>query len=280
MGGASGGHSTNGTHGIYERLGVRPVVNGIGTVTRLGGSLMPPEVLQAMLEGARQYVPLEELQAAAGTAPGGPDPQRGGLRHQRRGGGAGLEHGRVRHRGGRGEDGHAPLPPAPPRGAPQGGDPPLPADRLRLRRAPGRGAAGGGRPLAGRGAPGRRAHAAGGPAGRPGRGDGGRALHRRRPPRPRRPAPGGGGGAGPRPGGAGDRGRRRPDSGRWRTCGPSPAAGAPRPGRRPWPPWACPATGRRPRPRSAGRGPTWPSSPGARASAGRSPRGWWWGART
>ena len=52
--------------GIYERLGVRPVVNGIGTVTRLGGSLMPPEVLQAMLEGARQYVPLEELQAAAG----------------------------------------------------------------------------------------------------------------------------------------------------------------------------------------------------------------------
>jgi len=52
--------------GIYERLGVRPVVNGIGTVTRLGGSLMPPEVLQAMLEGARAYVPLEELQGAAG----------------------------------------------------------------------------------------------------------------------------------------------------------------------------------------------------------------------
>jgi len=51
---------------IYERLGIRGVINGVGTVTRLGGSLMPPPVLEAMLEAARSYVPLPELQAACG----------------------------------------------------------------------------------------------------------------------------------------------------------------------------------------------------------------------
>jgi L-seryl-tRNA(Ser) seleniumtransferase len=51
---------------VYERLGVQPVVNGVGTVTRLGGSLMPPPVLEAMLDAARAYVPLDKLQAAAG----------------------------------------------------------------------------------------------------------------------------------------------------------------------------------------------------------------------
>ena len=33
---------------MYERLGVRPVVNGAATLTRLGGSLMPPPVMEAM----------------------------------------------------------------------------------------------------------------------------------------------------------------------------------------------------------------------------------------
>src|SRR5688500_5647300 len=51
---------------MYERLGVRPVINGVGTVTRSGGSLMPAPVLEAMVEAARYYVPLPELQAAAG----------------------------------------------------------------------------------------------------------------------------------------------------------------------------------------------------------------------
>src|SRR5919197_2115629 len=51
---------------IYERLALRPVINGVGTVTRLGGSLMPRPVLEAMVEAARQYVPLADLQAAAG----------------------------------------------------------------------------------------------------------------------------------------------------------------------------------------------------------------------
>ena len=33
---------------IYESLGVRTVIDAWGTVTALGGSLMAPEVLQAM----------------------------------------------------------------------------------------------------------------------------------------------------------------------------------------------------------------------------------------
>ena len=51
--------------GIYERLGLRPIINARGTHTRLGGTLMPPEVLDAMREAAGAYVVLEELQAKA-----------------------------------------------------------------------------------------------------------------------------------------------------------------------------------------------------------------------
>lgn len=51
---------------IYESLGVKPVINAIGTFTRLSGSLMPPEVVQAMSEAARQFVCIEELQYRAG----------------------------------------------------------------------------------------------------------------------------------------------------------------------------------------------------------------------
>ena len=52
--------------GIYEDLGLRPVINGYATVTRLGGSLMPPPVVEAMIEASRQFVELEDLQAAVG----------------------------------------------------------------------------------------------------------------------------------------------------------------------------------------------------------------------
>ena len=52
--------------GIYEELGLRPVINGYATVTRLGGSLMPPPVVEAMIEASRQFVELEDLQAAVG----------------------------------------------------------------------------------------------------------------------------------------------------------------------------------------------------------------------
>ena len=51
---------------IYERLGVRTHINAKGTYTYLTGSLLPPEVAQAMEEAAEHYVVLEELQRAAG----------------------------------------------------------------------------------------------------------------------------------------------------------------------------------------------------------------------
>ena len=52
--------------GIYESLGVKPIINATGVFTRLGGSLMPPEVMAAMVEASKQFVCLEELQYRAG----------------------------------------------------------------------------------------------------------------------------------------------------------------------------------------------------------------------
>jgi len=49
---------------IHERLGVRPIVNAAATLTRLGGSVMPPVVREAMAEGAGAFVDLVELQRA------------------------------------------------------------------------------------------------------------------------------------------------------------------------------------------------------------------------
>ena len=42
--------------GVYEKLGVRRIINGVGLVTRYGGSVMPPEVVEAMAEASRSYV--------------------------------------------------------------------------------------------------------------------------------------------------------------------------------------------------------------------------------
>ena len=50
----------------YEDLGLTPIINATGAVTRLGGAPMPAAVLEAFCEGATQWVPLEQLQAAAG----------------------------------------------------------------------------------------------------------------------------------------------------------------------------------------------------------------------
>ena len=50
----------------YESLGVRPLINAYATLTRLGGSLMPPEVLQAMQQAAGSFIELEELQRRVG----------------------------------------------------------------------------------------------------------------------------------------------------------------------------------------------------------------------
>jgi seryl-tRNA(Sec) selenium transferase len=52
--------------GVYERLGISPVINGAATLTRLGGSLMPEPVVRAMVEAAGAFVPLDQLQVAAG----------------------------------------------------------------------------------------------------------------------------------------------------------------------------------------------------------------------
>jgi len=52
----------------YDDLGVQPVVNAAGYLTRLGGSLMSEDVLAAMREAAQNYVPMDTLQAAASRA--------------------------------------------------------------------------------------------------------------------------------------------------------------------------------------------------------------------
>ena len=51
---------------VYLRLGIQPVINAVGTVTVLGGSIMPPEVTDAMVAASRNFVPLPELQERAG----------------------------------------------------------------------------------------------------------------------------------------------------------------------------------------------------------------------
>ena len=52
---------------IYERLGVRKLVNAWGTVTRVGGSLVDPSVMEAMIEASKAYIDFEEYHTKAGT---------------------------------------------------------------------------------------------------------------------------------------------------------------------------------------------------------------------
>ncbi len=56
------GHSGN----VYEELGVTPLINGQGTMTMLGGSLMRPEVEAVMAMAGRHFVSIPELEMAAG----------------------------------------------------------------------------------------------------------------------------------------------------------------------------------------------------------------------
>ncbi len=51
---------------FYAGLGVRRVVNAATTLTAVGGSLMPPEVLAAMTDASSSYVDMHELHEAAG----------------------------------------------------------------------------------------------------------------------------------------------------------------------------------------------------------------------
>lgn len=51
---------------FYRDLGLDSVINAAGTLTRLGGTRMHPEVVAAMAEAAASFVPIDELQEAAG----------------------------------------------------------------------------------------------------------------------------------------------------------------------------------------------------------------------
>ncbi len=52
---------------VYDRLGVKKVINGSATLTALGGSIMPPEVLAAMAEAAQHFVDIDDLQRKVGA---------------------------------------------------------------------------------------------------------------------------------------------------------------------------------------------------------------------
>jgi len=50
----------------YESIGVKPIINCVGTHTNRGGSLMLPEVMTAMEEANKHYVRMDELMEHAG----------------------------------------------------------------------------------------------------------------------------------------------------------------------------------------------------------------------
>jgi L-seryl-tRNA(Ser) seleniumtransferase len=54
------------TGNVYEELGVTTVINGQGTMTVLGGSLMRPEVETVMAMGGRHFASIPDLEVAAG----------------------------------------------------------------------------------------------------------------------------------------------------------------------------------------------------------------------
>ncbi len=51
---------------VYKTLGIRPIINAAGTITTLGGSLMPPKVIAAWTAAAQSFVSLTELQDRVG----------------------------------------------------------------------------------------------------------------------------------------------------------------------------------------------------------------------
>ena len=52
--------------GVYERLGVRTIINARGCQTLIGGSIMPREVLEAMAEASQHFVDITELNRKVG----------------------------------------------------------------------------------------------------------------------------------------------------------------------------------------------------------------------
>ena len=51
---------------LYQRLGVAPIINAAGSITRLGGTRTRPETLELMSRAARVMVNIDELNRAAG----------------------------------------------------------------------------------------------------------------------------------------------------------------------------------------------------------------------
>jgi uncharacterized pyridoxal phosphate-dependent enzyme len=51
---------------LYQELGLKPIINASATLTRLGGSRMPPEVLDAMRNAAGSFVDLNAFQERVG----------------------------------------------------------------------------------------------------------------------------------------------------------------------------------------------------------------------
>ncbi len=54
------------TGNVYQELGVTTVINGQGTMTYLGGSLMRPEVEEVMALAGKHFVSIADLEVAAG----------------------------------------------------------------------------------------------------------------------------------------------------------------------------------------------------------------------
>jgi uncharacterized pyridoxal phosphate-dependent enzyme len=52
---------------VYDELGLRRVINASATLTRLGGSRMPPPVVAVMNEAAESFVDLDQLQERVGA---------------------------------------------------------------------------------------------------------------------------------------------------------------------------------------------------------------------
>ena len=50
---------------VYQRLGIRTIINASGPSTRLSGGIMRPEVARAMAEASQWCVDLAELQGRA-----------------------------------------------------------------------------------------------------------------------------------------------------------------------------------------------------------------------
>ena len=59
--------SGGGSRDLFRELGIRPVINAAGTLTYLSGTLMLPEVMEAMLATSRQFANLNEVQDKVGA---------------------------------------------------------------------------------------------------------------------------------------------------------------------------------------------------------------------